>query len=213
MSLRFDVPVDPDSDTARRWVEQEMSRSDYHSTGNDWFARLMDWLANLLSKRPNFGDGGAPGGIPAWIVAGAIVAVVLAVAAFLVFGPLRSSGRRRKSKTIFDDDTRDLGSIRDAALDAAARGDWSRATLERFRAIVRTGEKEDLVAVTPGMTAGEFARDCARRLRALESDFDWAADTFDGLRYADAQATKTDYDRMTAIESSLAEVRAARDVS
>lgn len=198
------VPVDPDAETAHRWVQDELAKSDYHSSGNDWFARFLEWLTKLFSKRPNFGDGSAPGGIPAWVVAALIIVTVLAIATFLVMGPLRSSRRRKQPKPIFDDDIRDLAAIKNAALEAAGNEDWSRATLERFRAIVRAGEDRGVVSVTPGMTADEFARDAAHSIRALEVEFDWSADTFDGLRYAAATASQADYARMTALEALVA---------
>lgn len=205
------VPIDPDAETARGWVQDELAKSDYHSSNNDWFSRVLEWLANLLSKRPDVGNGSAPGGIPAWLVTALIIAVVLALATFLIVGPLRSSGRRKKTKPIFDDDTRDLSAIKSAALEAAEQGDWSRATLERFRAIVRAGEDQGIVSVTPGMTADEFAHDAAHGIRALEVEFDWAADTFDGLRYAAAAAGRDDYVRMTALETSMAAADALRE--
>ncbi len=201
--LRLSAPIDPDAETARRWVQDELEKSDYHSSSNDWFARVLEWIAKLLNKQPDFGNSSAPGGVPAWVVTALIIVIVLAIAAFLVMGPLRSSGRRKKTKAIFDDDTRNLDAIKNAALEAASIGDWSRATLERFRAIVRAGEDQGIVSVTPGMTADEFARDAAHSIRALEVEFDWAADTFDGLRYADARARQADYERMTALEVSV----------
>lgn len=206
------MPVDPDSDTARGWVQQELAKPDYHSSNNDWFARLLTWIADHVFRQRNvsFGDGQLA--VPQWLVIAAIIAIVLAVAAFLVLGPMRRSRRRKRSTAIFDDDTRDVDAIRNAASDAASAGQWSLATLERFRAIVRAGEESGVVAVTPGMTAGEFAREGSQRLRSLEADFDWAADTFDGLRYADSAASRTDYDRMTALEASLAGSKSLGDI-
>lgn len=204
VSLRFDVPVDPDADTARGWVQHELAKPDYHSKNNDWFARMLAWISEHLLRPRNLSLGDGQLAVPTWLVVGAIIAIVLAVAAFLVFGPMRRSRRRKRSAAVFEDDTRDVDSIRNAASEAASAAQWSLATLERFRAIVRAGEESGLVAVIPGMTAGEFAREGSRRLRSLEVDFEWAADTFDGLRYADSAASRADYDRMTALEASLA---------
>lgn len=203
MPLPFDIPVEPDSDTARGWVQQELAKPDYHSTHNDWLARLMEWLADHLLRPSDIRLGNAHLSTPPWVMITLIIAAVLAVAAFIVFGPMRGSRRRKRSKAIFEDDTRGVDAIRNAAAVAAAAGQWSLATLERFRAIVRAGEEAGVVAVTPGMTAGEFAREGSRRVRALEADLEWAADTFDGLRYADRSASHADYDRMTSLESSL----------
>ncbi len=209
--IHLGVPIEPDAETARGWVQDELAKSDYQSTNNDWFSRVLEWIADLLSKRPDLGDGNAPGGVPAWIVTALIIAAVLALATFLIVGPLRSSGRRKKVKAIFDDDTRDLADLKNAALEAAEQGDWSRATLERFRAIVRAAEDQGMVSVTPGMTADEFASDAAQSIRALKVEFDWAADTFDGLRYASATATRAEYTRMTALDTSMDAAGALKD--
>ncbi len=201
------IPIEPDADTARQWVVDELSKSAYQSTGPSWIQRLLDWLAGLLE-----GLGSASGdlgfaGVPGALVAIAIGVFLVALIALIVWGPMRSSRRRKASHAVFEDDARDSDSMRVAAEDAAARGDWTLAVIERFRSIVRDVEQSVWVAVVPGMTAYEFVTQAGMRVPALASEFDWAGDLFDRLRYGHDAGTKTHYERMVALDADTASAR------
>src|SRR4051812_18410401 len=57
----FDIPVDPDADTAREWARDELSKHEYQTgTSTNWLDRFFNWVQNLLSDVGN-GVGGAWG--------------------------------------------------------------------------------------------------------------------------------------------------------
>lgn len=203
----FDIPIEPDADTARQWLVDELSRDAYQTSGRtyideilDWFRRLFDGLFNSTG---NLGFAGVPGSVVA-IVLSLLLAGVIAL---IVWGPLRSSRRRKASHTVFEDDERDSAAMRDAAAEAAARGDWTLAVIERFRGMVRDVESAGWVGVVPGMTAYEFVTQAGMRVPPLATEFDWAGDLFDRIRYGHDAVDRAHYDRMVALDDATTSAR------
>jgi hypothetical protein len=130
--LPADVPVDPDRETARRWLLEELSRPEYDQNPS-LLARLLDWIAGLFDGLPAL-DASR---LPLALAAVAVIALV-AVIAWRVAGPVRVARRPRSSTVVLADDERTAAELRAAADAAAARGDWHHAVLDRFRAVVRT---------------------------------------------------------------------------
>lgn len=207
MRLPAEIPIEPDADTARQWVVDELARDAYRNGGRSWLEELMEWIRERLSGlRLPSGDGGI-GGVPGAVIG--IVLGVLALAAIIYFivGPIRRSRRRKASHAVFDDDDRSASAIRDAAQAAADAGDWTTAVLERFRALVRRVEEDGWVPVVPGMTAYEFVTDAGALAPALAADLLWAGDTFDGIRYGHEVATPASYERMASVDSRVGTAR------
>lgn len=199
--MRFDIPVDPDGDEARRWLQDELAKPEYRAAEPNWFDRLMkaigDWLSDLL---------GTGVGVPQPVVIGLVVLVVVAlvVAGLLVFGLPRLRRRQRAAAPLFEDgDTRDLGELRRAAAAAAARGEWAIAIEERFRAIVRGLVDRDLVRVHPGTTARGVADASARPFPALAAELADAAARFDAVRYLGRDGDAAGYERVSALDEAL----------
>ena len=176
--MRTDVPVVPDAETAREWAVRELADPIYHR-GPSLLERFLEWVASLF-------DGAPTGlGLPPALVGGlVVVAVGLVVAvAFWVAGPVRASRRAPVSAVVLGDDTRGADELRAAADAAAARGDWSTAVLERFRAVVRSLEERALLDDRPGRTAHEAAEAAGARLPARTADLRRAARLFDDVCY------------------------------
>lgn len=209
----FDIPIDPDADTARKWVLDELSKDAYQATGRSWIERFFTWLRGLFDgldqASGNLGFAGVPGAVIAIVIAVLLVALI----ALIVWGPLRSSRRRRASHVVFEDDARDSRTMRSAAASAAARGDWTLAVIERFRAMVRDVEDSGWVAVTPGMTAYEFVTEAGRKVPPLAGELDWAGDLFDRIRYGHDAVDQAHYDRMVALDHDAASARVVESVS
>ncbi|MFD6179108.1 hypothetical protein ACFWE7_18895, partial [Isoptericola sp. NPDC060282] len=111
-ALPAGVPVDPDRETAHRWLLEELSRSEY-STAPSLLERLLRWFTDLFDGL-TIGGGSFP---VAFVV---VVAVVLVAAiAWWVAGPVRLTRRRQRSAVVLGDDTRTADELR-AAADAAA---------------------------------------------------------------------------------------------
>lgn len=181
-----DVPVTPDADEARRWAEEELSRGVY-APRTGLLERFVEWLAGWLDALSAYA-GGSPV-VPVAIV----VLVTAAVVAALVIGPpLRRRRDRIPTRGVLDGEPRSAAELRAAADDAGARGDYTAAVLDRFRAIVRDLADRALVTDAPGVTAHEAASAAGVRLPGLAGDLVRASELFDRVRYgrrtADASA-------------------------
>lgn len=203
--MRFAPPLDPDAPEARRWLEAELSKTEYQAAKPTAFDQAMqairEWFEELLQ---------GAGGVPAPLVQLIIVLLVAAllVVAFLVFGVPRLRRRTPPALPLFDDgDLRDLAALRRAAEAAAAAGDWPLAIEERFRAIVRGLVDRELVQVHPGTTAHAFAASAAVPFAGLAEALAAVAAAFDGVRYLGRPGSRDEYDRATALERELESTR------
>jgi hypothetical protein len=179
--VRADVPVVPDADTARRWATDELADPAYHA-GPSLLDRFLRWLGSLFDA--------APDSIPlppAAVVVTAVVLLLLVLAvSFWVAGPVRATRRAAGSVVVLGDDTRTADELRAAADAAAARGDWTDAVLERFRAVVRSLEERTVLTDSPGRTADEAADAAAARLPSATADLRRGARLFDDVCYGKA---------------------------
>jgi len=205
--VRWDIPVDPDADTARTWLEDELSKPEYRERQAGWFQRLQEEIAQFLDRLFSFTDGLGGIGAPGVIVIILIVAALIAVLLYVFMGPVRRSRRKHASGAVFDDDDRVATDIRSAALLAAEHGDWALAVIERFRALVRSAEERDLVLVLPGMTGHEFTSAVAARLDAHHEALERCAEFFDLVRYGHGEASKDMYDFVAQTDDAVMSAR------
>lgn len=201
-----EVPVAPDAPTARELLRQELTNPVYHQ-GPSLLDRFLAWVQDLFA---GLGVAGVSG---PW-VAVILVAVVVAVAAvaLAVSGPLRRDRRttgRGQGSVLALDDLRTADQLLAAATDAAARGDLASATLDTFRALVRRSEERALLDSPPGQTAHEAALALSLRLPDHRGALAAAASTFDAVCYGRAQADRTTYETLRALESAVAAARPA----
>lgn len=211
--IPLDIPIEPDADTARQWVIDELSKDAYQSSGRSWIERFLEWLTGLFDGLGNATGKLGFAGVPGSVVAIVIAVILVALIALIVWGPMRSSRRRKASTAVFEDDERDSAAMRSAAVDAAARGDWTIAVIERFRGMVRDVEKSGWVAVVPGMTAYEFVTQAGLRVPPLSTELDWAGDLFDRIRYGHDAVGESHYERMAALDAATASARVVEAVS
>ncbi|MGC5167063.1 DUF4129 domain-containing protein [Luteimicrobium sp. DT211] len=192
-------PVTPDGPTAQRWAVDELSRPEYHQR-ESLLARFLHWLGGLFDGAPTLG---LPPGWAALVVVGAVVVVVLI--ALLVAGPVRRTRRVRTARPVFDDAPRSSADLCVLADDAAARGDWDTAVVERFRAVVRALEERVVLGEVPGRTADEAAREAAAAFDDgdLASRLAAAARTFDDVRYGGRRAAPADDAALRALDDAL----------
>ncbi len=157
------VPVEPDAEEARRWAEEELSRSVYRDEPT-LLERLWTWFLEQLQRLLELDASAPPNLVPVIVVVGAVV--LLAVALYLA-GPVRrrTRGARTGSHAVFDDADATSADLAAAADDAARQGDWSRAVLMRFRAIIRSLDERAVLTDRPGLTAHEASAAAAARLR------------------------------------------------
>ena len=194
--------LDPDAEEARRLLLEELADPRYRAAEPSWFDRAVqavrDWFSSLTVPT----DGPA---VPIAAVIGLLVVVALVVTALLIAG--RPSLRRRsalRGSVLAADDGRSSADLRALAEAAAARGDWSEAVIERFRALVRSLDERTLVRASPGTTAHGFARRAEAVFPRSAADLRRTADDFDGVRYLDRPGGPEEYSRVRALDDALA---------
>lgn len=178
-----DVPATPDASQAREAAERELARPEYHAQETLW-ERLWRWIVEHLDP------GNVMPGAPRWVSILIVVVVVLALVALLLalLSRITRVRRTRAERALFDDD-RSSSTLTRAADDAAGRGDWATAVVERFRAIIRSLDERGLIEDYPGMTAHEAAALASSTLGALGGELTRAAVLFDAVRYGEVVST------------------------
>jgi hypothetical protein len=203
--VRLDVPVDPDSAEAQRWIIEELTKPEYRAAQPTWFDRaskaFWDWLQSLkIDSGP-----GVQGPI---LIIALLVVVAALIAAFFIFGAPRLNRRSSVAGALFgEDDARDATAMRRSAEVAAAASDWVLAIEEMFRSIARGLAERTLVTVSPGTTARDFAARAGTVLPAFSERLSDAASVFDDVRYLDREGSEAEYRSLSSLESDL---RAAR---
>lgn len=202
--MKADLPVVPDRDAAREWLTSELQRPEY-AERESLLTRLLNWLMERLGdiEWPDVSMSGPQLGTVV-----AVLVVVVLVIAWLVAGPVRLGRDRTGSAEVLDtDDARTAAQMRASADTAAASGDWRSATVERFRAVVRSMEERVIIEPRPGRTAQEAAGDAAGRLPAQAAGLRSGADLFDGVEYGDRTATAADDAALRELDATVAAAR------
>lgn len=199
-----EIPLTPDADTARQWVEDELQKPVYQQGESlaDRFAQwLSDWIEELLSTS---GTANVP--VLGYLL-GAVIFAVLLVLAVRFWAPALRQGRKRKGDAVLEDDFRTADEI-DAAADSAERGGlYSLAVLERYRAIVRRSEERVLIDDRAGRTALEAARDIGATLPDFVAPLLDAADLFGAVLYGHRDATAADAQLVSSLAKAIARAR------
>jgi hypothetical protein len=200
----LDVPVEPDADQARSWLEAELAKPVYHQT-QSLLDRFLGWLWRTLN-----GAGQAIGNIDPVMAAVVAVSVVAAAVGIglLVAGPVRRARTAaRASVDVLGDDTRSAAQLRADADAHAAGARWHEAVLDRFRAILRSLEERAVLDPRPGRTAHEAAELAGTRLPACASELAWAGRLFDDVCYGDVAADATADGRLRALDKAVTQTR------
>jgi hypothetical protein len=195
-----DIPVTPDAETARQWAADELAKAAYQPHSDSPPEKAQSWIADFLNSLDNLWSGLGAGGAALAIL---VIALVVAAVVFAVVGPMRRARRRAREHLVFEDDTRDAATMRASAEQAAERGLWRLAVLERYRGVIRSLEERDLIPERPGMTAHEAAEQTARRFPDVRHLVGYCSDVFDGVRYGHSEATSEDYDKMVSLDRAL----------
>ena len=201
-------PLTPDGDEARKWAEQELADPAYDAaqpTALDLIARAIgDFFASLLSTQLG-GDWGP------WVsIVAAVVIVLVIVAAFLVWGVPRATGRARATAELFGaDEQRSAAELRRDAAALAAKGEWDAAIVLRFRALARGCLERGVVDPPPGATVHAFARAAAGAFPSLAGRLEDAATAFDDVRYLRRPGTGDLYRLVASVDDAVTAARPA----
>jgi len=176
------LPVDPDADPdgSRRRAQEILERSEYQApdeSGETLFDRIQRWIGDRVPS--GAGQGGLD--IGSFVVVALVVVGALAGLTWLLV-----AARRGRAAPSEDTDAEiDITPLRSPAewTQEAERcereGDHRGAVRARFRALTATLATRDLVADTPGRTAGELRDDVAERAPTLSAAFEPVADLFE----------------------------------
>lgn len=198
------LAVDLDRDEAREIARRELSQPGYERDVS-WPARVLEWLLEQLNRLVSSAAEAIPGGLGVLLLLAAVLAVL--IIALVRAGPLRRKAHADRDP-VFAERRMSARDHRSAAEAAAAAGDWSRATVERFRAIVATLEERGFVEERSGRTAAEIARHAGQRLPALRDALPAAADVFDRIRYGGQPAGSADHDTVRQLDDAVQNARA-----
>ncbi|MGB3909287.1 MAG: DUF4129 domain-containing protein [Pseudolysinimonas sp.] len=208
-----DVPVDPDDEQARRWLEEELGRGDEPYQPPEppgWWQDFLDWLERLLAgagapeaPTPGFQTGQAVG-----IVVLILLIAAILIVSFVIFGLPRLRKRSKVTGDLFgEDDDRSAAELRTTAQQAADAGDYTSAVIELFRSLARDLAERGIVVTFPGTTARDFSRRTGLVFPPTADRLAEAAVVFDDLRYLGGVGTLEQWQRMSTLD---AELRAAR---
>ncbi len=203
--ISIEIPVDPEPDEATEWLIEELSKPVYQAAQPTLFDRIAksiaDWFASL-----QFGQAQGPPALGLAVIVGLIVVGI--IVAFLIFGVPRLNRRSAVIGALFgDDDARTSARMRQDAEAAAARGDYTAAVAEMFRAIARGLAERTIVSRTPGTTARGFAASASAAFPPSAAKLAAAAVAFDDVRYLDRTATAEGFAVIARLEADLRSAR------
>src|SRR5690606_21316633 len=116
----------------------ELANPIYQESTDPWYLRILNRIIDFLNE---LAGTSMPSGTIMWIVLAFIVFIVLVI---IFAGPLRRNRRSDAPASVFADTVISASQYRDRARDAAASGDFSLASVEMFRAVVKRAEENVL---------------------------------------------------------------------
>lgn len=191
-------------DPAQRLARHELSRAIYHDNSPlqavlRALARFFDWIFRGANTT-------APGGW--WTLVALAALVVIVIATVLVrIGPVARA--RRTAAPLLAGGSKPLSArqYRDLAEAAAASGDYTRAIIERVRAIATGLEERGVLTPDAGRTADEMAARAAVRVPGHASGLGDAARAFDRVCYGDRTGSADEYEQIRSLDEALGRAR------
>lgn len=214
-----EVPATPRADEARQRAEQELARAEYRE--GSVLGRLLERIWQAIS-------GSEINGAQMPLVGRIIVIAALLLLILSVLWLLRALWRQRRrphaTEALFEEILASADHA-ERAREAAAQGEWNRAVLEEFRALIRHLDESGLLTDYPGLTAQEAAQEALTGLSSpaqhqcvrgfndpeeLETELGYAASLFDQVRYTGHKARAEDYARLRRLATQVGEPQQRR---
>lgn len=197
--MASEPPVLPDGEEGRRWATEELAKPGYQRPAPAWLEDSWQWLRDWLGQLD--GPSGPPSSVAGPLIA--IATVVIIVLAIVLVRP-RLNARKKVQKEMYDDGTSvTANAYRRRADAAAAAGDLRAAVVDRYRALVRAAEEDEVIDVLAGRTADEAATRLGRVYPGHALQLGTAAGTFDAILYGHSAADLDVYAAMTALDEAL----------
>ncbi|WP_395659556.1 DUF4129 domain-containing protein [Nocardioides sp.] len=192
-------PLDPSPDEARRLLEQELVRPEYHR--HDVVQQLLDWLDRFVNGTVDAASGAPPLSTFAAMVAFLLLALGLG---WLLSRARRTARAGRDRAVVGEHEVLTAAELRRRAEQALAEGRNADAVVDGFRALavrqVERGRLDDL----PGATAHEVARAVGAAHPDARGRVDRTATLFDEVRYGDRPATPQQAAEVLGLDDALA---------
>ena len=197
----------PDPGTAREWVEQELSRPEYHQS---LLERFYGWLVEEWYRLQAAALGASP-----WSTAAAVVVLTLLVVVVV----LVASRVRREPLRPIDGQSRLVGELvsadehRRTAEAALASGRHDESLGEAVRAIAARAVQRGVLDERPGLTADELTAGLAPFFPDHASALAQASTKFDLVFYGDVPATAEDARAVLDLDEALRVARPVRSAT
>jgi Domain of unknown function (DUF4129) len=195
--------LDPSPAEARRWLSDELHRSDYH---NPWLESSLRWIVDQLTKLLDGANRLANGGL-SLVVTVLVALVTIALLVWVLPKVRREPVVSHPDGAVIVDPTITAGAYRDLAARALADGRYDAAVLEGFRAIAKDMSDRTLLDDAPGLTAHEVSLELSRPFPDFAGRLAQSANLFDAGRYGHRSATKDGAAQVLRLDSELAKAR------
>jgi hypothetical protein len=205
LPVPLDIPIRLGRDQAAQRAAEELAKAKYGGAP-DWLLRLgdrgerfVDQLLDLIfANQLGRGSGGISPGLVI------VVVTLLTVLALLIWRVgLPRWLARREEPVLGLDATRAAADYRSDAEAYAAAGDWTLATRDRFRAMVRELEVRTILDVRPARTATEAAYAASRALPDNTEALRAGAELFNAVVYGERVADRAAYTAMTSLDETV----------
>lgn len=190
LTTRLPAALDPDPDTARRWVQDELAGNEYQDR-RSLLQRFLDWVQERLADLQGTpGRGGVS--LPPFVIAllAGLVVVALVVLATRVRRERRTSGEG--SATVLGDSTLTAQQLRERADRALEQGRYDDAVLDHVRAVARDADDRTLLTDAPALTAHEIGVRLSQVFPEHAGAVTRATDRFDAVAYGRVSASLED---------------------
>lgn len=175
-----------DRDTGRKWVEHELSKTEYSDTDLTPLEQLGQWLSDIWNAIVS----GALQGNSPWLIL--IVVVALAAIVGLIIWRVRRVGLRKTTLPLSAFDpvvaSPEPGPWRDSARAAAQRGDMRSAVIDSARAIFAVLSQKHIVTLDSASTASELSRTAGGALPEHRLELARVAEVFNDLLFGEDSA-------------------------
>lgn len=204
-------PLTPDGDTARQWLEQELSHPEYRLQ-ETLLERIQRWLEDLIRALTSGTGHWSDTPIVAIVVGLIMLAIIVAV--IVLRRPAGRAEREPDELAVAIDRSlrpEDHDRLAEAAL---AAGDPDEAVIHRVRALIARADARGLVRLRDGLTVLEATGQIARERTDLSGDLSRVAELFAQARYArhrdttTARCTPADAAAIAAVDARLREANA-----
>jgi hypothetical protein len=202
--LPVPAALHPDPDTARGWVEQELSRPEYHQ---GLLERIYGWIVEEWYRL----QAAALDASPLSNAAAVVVVVLLVVVVVLVASRVRREPMRTAAvdsglvgTLVSADDHRRMAQ---AALES---GRHDEALVEAFRAVAARAVQRGVLEERPGLTADELTAGLSPFFPDHAFALSQASTKFDLVFYGDVPAAPEDARSVLDLDEALRAARPAR---